>query len=134
MMGADFGPCCVRTNSDPQSLKILFLGLPNSGKSTFRNHLLIQYGFGLSNLANYKSLIHRTILKSMKQIILKMNAQKLDLYHKLENENSKKTVLTQEIEDFMSPELSDAIKSLWNDPNLRIFAENAMIDFLESLQ
>ncbi len=70
----------------------------------------------------------------MKQIILKMNAQKLDLYHKLENENSKKTVLTQEIEDFMSPELSDAIKSLWNDPNLRIFAENAMIDFLESLQ
>jgi len=104
-----------------REVKLLLLGPGESGKSTFLRQIKIIHmkGFGPEERASYKQIIYSNVVQSMKSITDKIREQ-----HKEKNlaEPAREKMQLfegEDTQDELTPELTEAIKVLWEDPLIK---------------
>jgi len=103
-------------------VKLLLLGAGESGKSTITKQMKIIHlkGFTDEERLSYKDIIHSNVIMAMRAII---NAtEKLGVNNIApENKDLAEIFTTNEIlfEQKVTPEIADAVKTLWKDPGIQ---------------
>mmetsp|Transcript_20643 Transcript_20643/g.43648 ORF Transcript_20643/g.43648 Transcript_20643/m.43648 type:complete len:356 (-) Transcript_20643:114-1181(-) len=103
-------------------VKLLLLGAGESGKSTITKQMKIIHlkGFTDEERLSYKDIIHSNVIMAMRAII---NAtEKLGINNIApENKDLAEIFTTNEIlfEQKVTPEIADAVKTLWKDPGIQ---------------
>uniref|UniRef100_A0A0K0FKC2 Guanine nucleotide-binding protein G(k) subunit alpha (inferred by orthology to a human protein) n=1 Tax=Strongyloides venezuelensis TaxID=75913 RepID=A0A0K0FKC2_STRVS len=119
-----------------ETLRILLLGAPESGKTTLieQIRLLYKQDFKDTEFLHRKAFIYNNILDSMKQILSYMKKKNFCLEN-TDNETKAQFVLDG-FENLYGPfneKESDAIKSLWNDKNLQeVYKRRAQFNLNDS--
>ncbi|KAI8059352.1 guanine nucleotide binding protein, alpha subunit [Gongronella butleri] len=103
-------------------VKLLLLGAGESGKSTILKQMKLIHDGGYSHDEReaFKEIIFSNTIQSMRVILEAM--QHMDVHLAYENQHHANVILEQpaQIErDFLPPEVSQAVKSLWKDRSLK---------------
>ena len=114
-------------------LKILLLGIGESGKSTIAKQMRILYlnGFPEAERKQFIPIVHANILSSMK--ILCLATTHMDLGSLVRPENKRSLIEYQNIEAYRTKlDLGHAscVKELWSDPGIRAAYERQSEFFL----
>uniref|UniRef100_A0A0N5C6R6 G-protein alpha subunit n=1 Tax=Strongyloides papillosus TaxID=174720 RepID=A0A0N5C6R6_STREA len=119
-----------------ETLRILLLGAPESGKTTLMEQIRLLYkqDFKDTEFLHRKAFIYNNILDSMRQILSYMKKKNFCLENK-DNE-TKADFVMDGFENLYGPfneKESDAIKSLWNDKNLQeVYKRRAQFNLNDS--
>lgn len=103
-------------------VKLLLLGAGESGKSTITKQMKIIHlkGFSKEERLSYRDIIHSNVIMAMRAIV--SAADKLGV-NNITSENKDKAALftTNEIlfEQKVTPEITEAVKVLWEDPGIQ---------------
>ncbi|KAK1227542.1 Guanine nucleotide-binding protein alpha-2 subunit [Marasmius sp. AFHP31] len=98
--------------------KILLLGSGESGKSTIVKQMRIIHtnGFSAKERANYRSIVYRNVLDSIRAIILTMNKLEIQCAKSRNRALAEKIMnYNHEEKNGLSPEIADAIHQFWQD-------------------
>jgi len=102
-------------------VKLLLLGAGESGKSTVTKQMKIIHlkGFSEEEKLSYKDIIHSNVIMAMRAIITA--SDKLGLPIAPENREKAALFTTNEIlfEQKVTPQICDAVKTLWKDKTIR---------------
>lgn len=119
-------------------VKLLLLGAGESGKSTITKQMKIIHlkGFSKEERMSYRDIIHSNVIMAMRAIV---NAgEKLGI-DSISPENKDKAALftTNEIlfEQKVTPEIAEAISTLWKDPGIQeIYSRANEFQLIDSAQ
>lgn len=101
-----------------KSKKLLLLGAGESGKSTVFKQIRIinSNGYSESELKQFRYIIHRNMLDSIKVLVEQANAMEIELDEA--NEDIGDQVLLWDSES-LNPEMGEIIAKLWADPGIQ---------------
>ncbi|XP_060702430.1 guanine nucleotide-binding protein subunit alpha-11-like [Hemiscyllium ocellatum] len=109
-----------------RELKLLLLGTGESGKSTFIKQMRIIHGSGYSeeDRKAFAKLVFQNIITAVQSLVRAMDT--LNIQYQLQ-ENKENSQVIKDLEAYKITTLerhhTDAIKSLWNDPGVRMCYE-----------
>eukprot|EP01117_Protostelium_nocturnum_P016687 TRINITY_DN666_c0_g1_i1.p1 TRINITY_DN666_c0_g1~~TRINITY_DN666_c0_g1_i1.p1 ORF type:complete len:356 (-),score=71.97 TRINITY_DN666_c0_g1_i1:176-1243(-) len=111
----------VRKAEMASEIKLLLLGTGESGKSTIAKQMKILHtdGYSTSELASYRPIVYNNIVSAMKTLIAA--AETFGYQLQPENQGHAKLIIevvTLEV-DSITPEMSKAVSSLWQDPAIK---------------
>lgn len=103
-------------------IKMLLLGAGESGKSTVLKQMKLIHHGGYNNQEreSYKEIIFSNTLQSMRAILEAMPA--LDISLQPQNDARRAIIMAlpgQMENDYLPPDVADALSSLWQDPGVR---------------
>ncbi|XP_007060871.2 guanine nucleotide-binding protein G(t) subunit alpha-3 [Chelonia mydas] len=114
---------------DARTVKLLLLGAGESGKSTIVKQMKIIHkdGFTDQECMEFRSVIYSNILQSILAIVKAMSTLGIDYKNPASKEDERQLyTMANSLEDgSMTPELSEIIKRLWNDPGIQACFERA---------
>ncbi|QRV79582.1 G-protein alpha subunit [Ceratobasidium sp. AG-Ba] len=103
-------------------IKMLLLGAGESGKSTVLKQMKLIHHGGYNNQEreSYKEIIFSNTLQSMRAILEAMPALDISLQPQNDARRSIIMALPGQMEnDYLPPDVADALSSLWQDPGVR---------------